>query len=175
VDDKGVTFIGVMGLPPLAHEDDPTRGLQAALALRACLKKLGLKTAIGVTTGRAYCGSVGSPRRCEYTIMGDVVNMAARLMQAAPDSILCDAPTQDAAPEGFAFEKLEPIRVKGKVDELAQTALPDGAQQGAQPQRRRQRLDPFDRQRQVARAGGRLDLHRHWRPVAERGPGSVDR
>jgi class 3 adenylate cyclase/tetratricopeptide (TPR) repeat protein len=118
VDDKGVTFIGVMGLPPLAHEDDPTRGLQAALALRACLKKLGLKTAIGVTTGRAYCGSVGSPRRCEYTIMGDVVNMAARLMQAAPDSILCDAPTQDAAPEGFAFEKLEPIRVKGKAEPI---------------------------------------------------------
>ncbi|HZM46853.1 MAG TPA: adenylate/guanylate cyclase domain-containing protein [Burkholderiales bacterium] len=118
VDDKGVTFIGVMGLPPLAHEDDPTRGLQAALALRACLKKLGLKTAIGVTTGRAYCGSVGSPRRREYTIMGDMVNLAARLMQAAPDSILCDAPTYDAAPEAFAFEKLEPIRVKGKAEPI---------------------------------------------------------
>lgn len=123
VDDKGVTFIGVMGLPPLAHEDDPTRGLQAALALHTCLKKLGLKTAIGVTTGRAYCGSVGSPRRCEYTIMGDMVNLAARLMQAAPDSILCDAPTHDAAPEGFAFEKLEPIKVKGKA-ELIQAYRP---------------------------------------------------
>jgi len=118
VDDKGVTFIGVMGLPPLAHEDDPARGLQAALALRACLNRLGLKTAIGVTTGRAYCGSVGSPRRCEYTIMGDMVNLAARLMQAAPDSILCDEPTYEAATEGFAFEKLEPIRVKGKAEPI---------------------------------------------------------
>ena len=114
VDDKGVTFIGVMGLPPLSHQDDPVRGLQAALALQACLRKLDLKTAIGVTTGRAYCGSMGSSQRCEYTIMGDVVNLAARLMQAAPDSILCDAPTHDAAPEGFVFEKLEPITVKGK-------------------------------------------------------------
>src|SRR5262249_41417801 len=118
VDDKGVTFIGVMGLPPLAHEDDPVRGLQAALALRACLAKLGLKTAIGVTTGRAYCGSVGSSRRCEYTIMGDMVNLAARLMQAAPDSILCDETTYEAAPEGFSYEKLEPIRVKGKAEPI---------------------------------------------------------
>ena len=123
VDDKGVTFIGVMGLPPLAHENDPARGLQAALALHNALKKLGLKTAIGVTTGRAYCGSVGSPRRCEYTIMGDMVNLAARLMQAAPDSILCDTPTHDAAPKGFAFEKLEPIKVKGKA-ELIQAYRP---------------------------------------------------
>ena len=38
VDDKGVTFIGVMGLPPLWHKDDPVRELQAALALQACLK-----------------------------------------------------------------------------------------------------------------------------------------
>jgi class 3 adenylate cyclase len=80
VDDKGVTFIGVMGLPPLAHENDAARGLEAALALHARLKELGLRTAIGVTTGRAYCGSVGNARRCEYTIMGDVVNLAARLM-----------------------------------------------------------------------------------------------
>ncbi len=118
VDDKGVTLIGVMGLPPLAHEDDPQRGLLAALELHATLKQLGLKTAIGVTTGRAYCGVVGSSRRCEYTIMGDVVNLAARLMQAAPDSILCDAPTHDAAKAAFAFEILEPATIKGKAQKV---------------------------------------------------------
>src|SRR5262249_113314 len=67
-DDKGVTSVAVLGLPPLAHEDDPIRGLQAARGLRACLNKLGFETAIGVTTGRSYCGSVGSLRRREYTI-----------------------------------------------------------------------------------------------------------
>ena len=116
VDDKGITFVAVLGLPPLAHEDDPLRGLQAAQGLRTYLKKLGLNTAIGVTTGRAYCGSVGSPRRCEYTIMGDVVNMAARLMQAAPDSILCDQATYDAVSNAIKFETLAPIKVKGKAE-----------------------------------------------------------
>lgn len=116
VDDKGVTFVAVLGLPPLAHEDDPVRGLQAAMALRNVLKKHNLSTAIGVTTGRAYCGSVGSLRRCEYTIMGDVVNLAARLMQAAPDSVLCDHETFEAAAGALKFETLAPIKVKGKAE-----------------------------------------------------------
>jgi class 3 adenylate cyclase/tetratricopeptide (TPR) repeat protein len=165
VDDKGVTFIGVMGLPPLAHEDDPTRGLQAALALHACLKKLGLKTAIGVTTGRAYCGSVGSASRCEYTIMGDMVNLAARLMQSAPDSILCDEATHDAAPEGFAFEKLEPLRLKGKA-ELVQAWRPLEQSLNAAV-RRRSAHAIVGRRAELATLAGQLQT------LAAGGPGAI--
>lgn len=119
VDDKGASLIAVMGLPPLAHEDDAARGAHAALAMKESLDALGLRCSIGVTTGLAFCGSVGGSRRREYTIMGDVVNLAARLMQAAKGGILCDAPTAAAAAGRLDFDELEPIKVKGKKEPIA--------------------------------------------------------
>lgn len=115
VDDKGVTLVAAMGLPPLAHEDDPARGVQAALDMQTALRRMELRSAIGVTTGRAFCGSVGSGHRREYTMIGDVVNLSARLMQAAPGDILCDAATFQAARGALAFDPLPPITVKGKT------------------------------------------------------------
>jgi class 3 adenylate cyclase/tetratricopeptide (TPR) repeat protein len=116
VDDKGVTLVAALGLPPLAHEDDAARGVQAALAMQARLRELGVRSAIGVATGRAFCGEVGNATRREYTMLGDVVNLAARLMQAAPGDILCDAATYGAAQDVITFEALPPVVVKGKSD-----------------------------------------------------------
>jgi class 3 adenylate cyclase/tetratricopeptide (TPR) repeat protein len=113
VDEKGTTLVAALGLPPLAHEDDPARGVQAALAMREALAGLGRRVAIGVTTGRAFCGTVGSRWRREYTMLGQVVNLAARLMQEAGDGVLCDAATAAAARSAVAFEALPPVLVKG--------------------------------------------------------------
>jgi adenylate cyclase 10 len=46
-----------------------------------------------VTTGLTYCGVVGHIARCEYTVIGRKVNMAARLMCNYPDVISCDQET----------------------------------------------------------------------------------
>jgi class 3 adenylate cyclase/tetratricopeptide (TPR) repeat protein len=116
VDEKGTTLVAALGLPPLTHEDDPARGVQAGLAMQAALAGLGRRAAVGVTTGRAFCGTVGNRRRREYTMLGAVVNLAARLMQAAQDGVLCDAATAEAASSAMAFEALPAVRVKGRAD-----------------------------------------------------------
>jgi hypothetical protein len=119
VDDKGTTMVAAFGLPPVAHEDDPVRAVRAALAIRAQLDRRGVRHAIGIATGRAFCGSVGSDLRREYTMIGGVVNLAARLMQTAVDDVVCDAATQQVAEGKLAFEGLPARRVKGVAEPIA--------------------------------------------------------
>jgi class 3 adenylate cyclase/tetratricopeptide (TPR) repeat protein len=119
VDDKGLTLIAVFGLPLLAHEDDPARATRAALEVQVALGGLGLGCAIGLATGRAFCGAVGSDVHREYDVIGEVMNLAARLMQAAHGGVLCDAATFQAARARLRFQALPTIRVKGKADPVA--------------------------------------------------------
>jgi class 3 adenylate cyclase/tetratricopeptide (TPR) repeat protein len=115
VDDKGASLIAVLGLPPLSHTDDPQRALRAAIDMHAGLNALGLASSIGVCSGTAFCGVVGNDRRREYTVMGDVVNLSARLMQAASGGILCDEQTRNRAGSRIEFQTLAPLIVKGKA------------------------------------------------------------
>ena len=126
VDDKGISLVAALGLPPFAHEDDPARGAQAALAMHQALADVGQRCSIGVTTGRVYCGSVGGSGRQEYTIMGDRVNLAARLMQHAKDGILCDADTVARSSDQVRYAEPESLTVKGKSEAL-EVSRPLGA------------------------------------------------
>lgn len=113
MDDKGSTLIAVFGLPPLAHEDDAVRGVLCSLSVCAQLHELGFTPSVGITTGRAFCGVVGSRGRREYSVLGDTVNLSARLMQHASKNgggVLCDNDTQYLARGRLTFETLDPIR-----------------------------------------------------------------
>ena len=128
VDDKGITIVAALGLPPFSHEDDPARSAQAALTIRRELNNLNVRSFIGVTTGRIFCGSVGNESRREYTIIGNAVNLSARLMTAAGGmfdiiskhgvSILCDRATFESAKDIIEFEMQPPQFVKGRVESV---------------------------------------------------------
>ena len=119
VDDKGTTLVAAFGLPPVAHEDDPVRAVRAALGIQTQLRHYRVPYAIGIATGRAFCGSVGSDLRREYTMIGRVVNRGARLMQTALDDVVCDRATHQAANAKLTFERLPPRQVKGVAEPVA--------------------------------------------------------
>ena len=120
-DDKGTTLVAAFGLPPRAHEDDAARGTLAALAMHAALCRHGLSPSIGIATGLLYCGVYGTPQRRQYTVAGPTVNLAARLMQHAAGSLLCDSATEERARRhpALRFTPLAPLRVKGREQPVA--------------------------------------------------------
>ncbi|MFC3738762.1 tetratricopeptide repeat protein [Paractinoplanes deccanensis] len=111
-DDKGTVLVAVFGTP-VSHENDEER------ALRCCLELLALPGGPyrgGVTTGPVYCGEVGSDVRREYAVVGDAVNLAARLMQAAPAGhLLIDQATYERTHGFVAAEGPGVITAKGKT------------------------------------------------------------
>ena len=113
--DKGSKYIILFGAP-IVHENDEERALRCALELSILPDCL---TRIGINTGFVYCGQVGSPVRQEYTVMGDAVNLSARLMQAAANGqILVSGETHRYANEMFTWQHFEPITVKGKSEPI---------------------------------------------------------
>lgn len=83
------------------------------------LSNLGFSCTIGLTSGPALCSSVGGLERREYTMMGSVVNRAARLMQAARQQqipLLCDGETAAACRERITFNALPPLHLRGISD-----------------------------------------------------------
>tara|TARA_B110001452_G_scaffold69193_1_gene55822 strand:+ start:2527 stop:6096 length:3570 start_codon:yes stop_codon:yes gene_type:complete len=133
VDDKGTVLLCVFGLPPRPHPNDAWRALRAAFALQSLFDGTGepgsVKACIGIGTGRAFCGVVGSTQRREFTTMGDVVNVSARLMGQAskPNAgyrIYCDEATSQEGKSQvnsvyFIFKMLPAVKLKGKANALS--------------------------------------------------------
>jgi adenylate cyclase len=74
-----------------------------------------IQLAIGIHTGEAVVGNIGSDRRMEYTAIGEVVNVAARLeAMARPNQILITDATRDAAGPDFEYNPLGQYEIAGK-------------------------------------------------------------
>ncbi len=115
-DDKGIVLLASFGLPPRTHEDDASRAVLAALEAHGGMRALGFKSAVGVATGQVFCGDIGGPARRDFTMIGDVVNLAARLQEVQADGVLTDAATSDAGRGLATFQRLPPFELKGKAE-----------------------------------------------------------
>lgn len=74
------------------------------------------KQQTGVNTGYVFAGEIGSKERREYTCIGDVVNLSARLMASAwVGNVLVSALTTERVIEEFVWHRMTPIKVKGKA------------------------------------------------------------
>jgi class 3 adenylate cyclase len=107
---------------PVAHENDPERALRAALEQFSqgtweVPRTLDLGLHFGINTGLVIAGGLGTSGRQEYSVMGDAVNVAARLEDVSErGEILVGPDTHRLTAPLFEFEALEPVQVKGKAE-----------------------------------------------------------
>ena len=110
----GGKIILVAGAPRSTRRDE-THLLQA---VRAVLARPGVLTLrAGAHVGRAFAGDLGPNYRRTYSVWGDAINLAARLMaHAAPGQLLATADILDRSTRMFAFSSVPPFQVKGKAE-----------------------------------------------------------
>lgn len=122
-------FIGdaVMALfgAPKATEADPERAVRTALEIVARVKGLSrvglepVRVHIGIETGPVVAGYMGSAIRKEYTVMGEAVNLAARIQAAAgPDQILVGPAAHSRTASQFSYAARGTYKLKGKDEEV---------------------------------------------------------
>jgi adenylate cyclase len=118
---------------PLPDPDHATHALDCAMAMidelarlngeRAARGEPALRIGIGLHTGVAVVGDIGSPaRRLEYTAIGDTVNVAARLeglTKEAGTPIVVSAATREQVGARYAWRELPPMIVRGKREPIA--------------------------------------------------------
>jgi adenylate cyclase len=115
---------------PIEVDNHAEKALGTALETQERMELLGrkllergiepIKIGIGINTGEAVIGNIGSLQRMEYTAIGDSVNLAARLEEVAkPDQILISKDTYRMVKDIVNARVLEPMAIAGK-DELIQ-------------------------------------------------------
>jgi class 3 adenylate cyclase/tetratricopeptide (TPR) repeat protein len=122
---KGSKLVLTFGAP-IAHEYAATNAARFALDLNAWLRdsRLGLQHRIGVNGGHVFAGEVGPAFRRQYTVMGDAVNLAARLMAAASaGEVYVSRDLLETAGPSLCGRELPPMKVKGKEKPVAVCVL----------------------------------------------------
>ncbi len=125
----GDSLLAVFGSPLNPSEDHARRAVRAALRMRSALAEFNreqadaempeLRVGFGLATGEMVAGNVGSSRKLEYTVIGDPVNLAARLQELTTElnaEILVSAETARFAGGEAALRSLGEIAVRGRVE-----------------------------------------------------------
>jgi adenylate cyclase len=123
----GDAMMAVFGLP-IAHDDDEDRAVRAAIAMLSDLAswnverlahgKKAVAIGIGINTDVVVSGNIGSPKRMDYTLIGDGVNLAARLESACKQygtQILISEYTYKKLHGTYRLREIDRVVVKGKT------------------------------------------------------------
>ncbi len=122
----GDALMAAFGVP-IAHDDDEDRAMRAAISMMRALNnwnearttegKKPVTIGIGLNTDTIVSGNIGSPKRMDYTMIGDGVNLAARLESACKhyhSHILISEYTQKKLRGTYRLRELDQVVVKGK-------------------------------------------------------------
>ena len=120
----GDAIMAVWG-SPLGHETDPLSAVRAAIGMQRALKAFNARQAaagrppvamgVGINTGSAVAGNIGSPRRMDFTVIGDTVNLASRIeSQTGPGQIFIGEATFARIKGQMPVRPVGPIAVKGR-------------------------------------------------------------
>jgi adenylate cyclase len=118
----GDAILSVFGAP-FEQPDHADRAVEAALAMRRALLEMNrepsarqLEMRIAINSGRALTGDIGSPRRREFTVLGDVVNTAARMesLAAKPGQVVISRATFDRLKNKACAVPLGSFTLKGR-------------------------------------------------------------
>jgi len=121
----GDCIMAVWGVPMMPEKDDAFNAVSCALAIqdkvrsskRKFFKKVAsrLRIGIGINSGPLVAGNLGNMQRMDYSVIGDTVNLAARLESfAGPDEIIISHATRNQLGEKFRYEERPSVRVKGR-------------------------------------------------------------
>jgi class 3 adenylate cyclase/predicted ATPase len=133
VDEDAVKLLLVSGAPTSRGDDEERMLLVARDIVEASLP---LPVRIGVHRGTVFVGDIGPFYRRTYTVMGDAVNTAARLMsKAAPDSVLSTHEVVDRCRARFLLTDEKPLRAKGKKEPIPAVVVGPVLQGAAAPGR----------------------------------------
>jgi len=121
----GDCIMAVWGVPMMSEEDDAIKAVSCAIAIQNLVRSSErkffykeashLRVGIGINTGPLVAGNLGSMQRMDYSVIGDTVNLAARLEGvASSDEIIISQATRDHIGDMFALEKRDAIHVKGR-------------------------------------------------------------
>ncbi|MCF7929422.1 MAG: guanylate cyclase [Spirochaetales bacterium] len=121
----GDAIMAAWGVPLNSEEEDALAGVECAVELQQLIhskkrtffvgEASHLSVGIGMHTGSLVAGNLGSERRMDYSVIGDTVNVAARLEGVAKSGeVIITEQTREMIGDRFKLKELEPVKVKGK-------------------------------------------------------------
>jgi adenylate cyclase len=140
----GDAIMAVFGTP-FPSPEDADNSLQSAIGMIRALKEFNMlrikdnldpvAIGIGVNTGEVVAGNIGSDKRMDFTVIGDAVNLAARLESATKvydTPILISSFTKNALKKDYVLREVDLIVVKGKEEPVAVFEVIDALEQDQQ-------------------------------------------